>query len=309
MLARRRTPPPRRPNLATHEYRRRPPGYFTEYPEDIQLFGVSFNTQLGQTGIALQGEVSYRHDVPLQFDDVELLFAALTPFEAVALGAQGIPMPATCTPALPTPDPLRPARRLWRRPGSTGLGAVRRLAGPGDRDQGVPADARRRAGCVAVLEAGMTHVDGMPDKESRRPGRPRPAPERPGHVGFRQRAARAAGTSAKSNRSDRFADQDSWGYRAALRLDYLGLIGAWNFSPRFVWSHDVSGTTPGPGGNFVEDRYGATLGVLASYQSRMEVDVSYTVFGGAGPLQRADRPRLLRGDGQVLVLKRAGGIS
>ena len=75
--------------LATHEYAQTA-HYFTEYPEDIQLFGVSFNTQLGTTGVALQGEVSYRQDVPLQFDDVELLFAALTPFEAVALGEQGI---------------------------------------------------------------------------------------------------------------------------------------------------------------------------------------------------------------------------
>ena len=37
------------------------------------------------TGIALQGEVSFRQDVPLQFDDVELLFAALTPLESGAV--------------------------------------------------------------------------------------------------------------------------------------------------------------------------------------------------------------------------------
>ncbi len=109
--------------LATHEYAQTA-HYFTEYPDDIQLFGVSFNTQLGTTGVALQGEVSYRQDVPLQYDDVELLFAALTPFEAVAIGAQGIPMPATCAPALPN------ARRAavssapyWRRPGSARAGA------------------------------------------------------------------------------------------------------------------------------------------------------------------------------------------
>ena len=88
--------------LATHEYAQTA-RYFTEYPEDIQLFGVSFNTQLGTTGIALQGEVSYRQDVPLQFDDVEVLFAALTPFEAAALAAQGIA------------DAARPARRPCRR--------------------------------------------------------------------------------------------------------------------------------------------------------------------------------------------------
>ena len=266
-------------NLATHEYAKTA-NYFTQYPEDIQLFGVSFNTQLGQTGIALQGEVSYRHDVPLQFDDVELLFAALTPFEAVALGAQGVPMPATCTPALPT----------LTRCGQLGAyGVNQEVPGWGRFDvwQGQVTATKAfppmlgASQLVAVLEAGMTHVDGMPDKESGGPA----------GLGLR---LNGPGTSVSGNVPlagrhfgeveplNRFADQDSWGYRAALRLDYLGLIGAWNFSPRFVWSHDVSGTTPGPGGNFVEDRYGATLGVLASYQSRMEVDVSYTVFGGAG---------------------------
>jgi hypothetical protein len=266
-------------NLATHEYAKTA-RYFTEYPEDIQLFGVSFNTQLGQTGIALQGEVSYRHDVPLQFDDVELLFAALTPFEAVALGAQGIPMPATCTPALPT----------LTRCGQLGaFGVDEEVPGWGLFDvwQGQVTATKAfppmlgASQLVAVLEAGMTHVDNMPEKESGGPA----------GLGLR---FNGPGTSVSGNVPlagrhfgeveplNRFADADSWGYRAALRLDYLGLIGAWNFSPRFVWAHDVNGTTPGPGGNFVEDRYGATLGVLASYQSKFEVDMSYTVFGGAG---------------------------
>jgi hypothetical protein len=266
-------------NLATHEYAKTA-RYFTEYPEDIQLFGVSFNTQLGQTGIALQGEVSYRHDVPLQFDDVELLFAALTPFEAVALGAQGIPMPATCTPALPT----------LTRCGQLGaFGVDEEVPGWGLFDvwQGQVTATKAfppmlgASQLVAVLEAGMTHVDNMPEKESGGPA----------GLGLR---FNGPGTSVSGNVPlagrhfgeveplNRFADADSWGYRAALRLDYLGLIGAWNFSPRFVWAHDVNGTTPGPGGNFVEDRYGATLGVLASYQSKFEIDMSYTVFGGAG---------------------------
>jgi hypothetical protein len=266
-------------NLATHEYAKTA-SYFTEYPEDIQLFGVSFNTQLGQTGIALQGEVSYRHDAPLQYDDVELLFAALTPFEAVALGAQGVPMPATCNTTLPT---LTRCGQL----GAYGVDQEVQGWGLFDVWQGQVTATKAfppmlgAAQLVAVLEAGMTHVDGMPDKESGGPA----------GVGLR---LNGPGTSVSGNVPlagrhfgeveplDRFADEDSWGYRAALRLDYLGLIGAWNFSPRFVWSHDVSGTTPGPGANFVEDRYGATLGVLASYQSKFEVDVSYTVFGGAG---------------------------
>jgi hypothetical protein len=261
-------------NLATHEYAQTA-RYFTEFPEDIQMFGVSFNSQLGTTGIALQGEVSYRMDTPLQFDDVELLFAALTPFEAAALGAQGIPMPATCAPPVTT---LARCGQL----GAYGLNEVVQGWGEFDVWQGQMTATKAfppmlgAAQLVAVVEAGMTHVESMPDKSA-------------GGLRLNGPGTSVSGNTALAGRHfgeveplDRFADADSWGYRMALRLDYLGLIGAWNFSPRFVWAHDVDGTSPGPGGNFVEDRTGATFGVLASYQSSLEFDVSYTTFGGAG---------------------------
>jgi hypothetical protein len=50
--------------------------YFAEFPEDIRLTGFSFNTQ-GPLGIALQGEYSYRSNLPLQYTTPELLLAAL----------------------------------------------------------------------------------------------------------------------------------------------------------------------------------------------------------------------------------------
>ena len=43
------------------------------YPEDIQLFGLSFNTTFGQ--YALQGEIAYRPNLPLQVSVVDLGFA------------------------------------------------------------------------------------------------------------------------------------------------------------------------------------------------------------------------------------------
>ena len=48
-----------------------------EYPEDLQMFGVSFNTTFGE--LALQGELSYRPDMPLQVSIIDLGFAALGP--------------------------------------------------------------------------------------------------------------------------------------------------------------------------------------------------------------------------------------
>ncbi|MDI3258866.1 MAG: DUF1302 domain-containing protein [Sinobacteraceae bacterium] len=48
-----------------------------EYPQDIDLIGVSFNTTLGNYSI--QGEVAYRPNLPLQVDEQDLAFAALGP--------------------------------------------------------------------------------------------------------------------------------------------------------------------------------------------------------------------------------------
>jgi hypothetical protein len=68
----------------------------------------------------------------------------------------------------------------------------------------------------------------------------------------------------------------------AGRLTYNNLLGPVNISPRFALSQDVSGNTPGPGGNFVEGRRAVTLGVGADYQNSWAADLSYTSFQGAG---------------------------
>jgi hypothetical protein len=46
-----------------------------EYPEDIQMYGFSFNTTLGDYSI--QGEIAYRPKLPLQVSIADLSFAAL----------------------------------------------------------------------------------------------------------------------------------------------------------------------------------------------------------------------------------------
>jgi len=51
-----------------------------EYPEDIQMYGFSFNTTLGD--FSLQGELAFRPDMPLQVDTQDLTFHALGPMLA-----------------------------------------------------------------------------------------------------------------------------------------------------------------------------------------------------------------------------------
>jgi hypothetical protein len=49
--------------------------YFIEYPEDIRLYGLSFQTNI--EGTSLAGEVSFRPNMPLQLNSTDLSFAAL----------------------------------------------------------------------------------------------------------------------------------------------------------------------------------------------------------------------------------------
>jgi hypothetical protein len=276
-------------NLSQHEYARTA-AYFTEYPEDQQVFGVSFNTQLGTTGVALQGELTYRKDVPLQYDDVEVLYAALTPFQAALLAANGASVPASC---LPSPTLARCGQL-----GAFGINQV--FAGWAEKDMWQFQTTATKAfppvlgaqQAVLVAEVGMTSVPGLESKTAGGPNGRGLRYNGPG-TSVSGNAELAGGhcpdlptatcvSYALVEPQDRFADKLSWGYRLAGRLDYPGLVGAWNVSPRASWSQDVSGTTPGPGGNFVEGRYAYTFGVSANLQQRWEIDASYTVFGGAG---------------------------
>jgi hypothetical protein len=280
-------------NIATHEYALTA-GYFTEYPEDIKLIGLSFNTQLQWGGIALQGEVAYRQDVPLQWDDVELLFAALTPFEQGLATLRNTPLPATCPAGVPAASTLTHCGQLG------GFGLNQKVQGWGLYDTyqvqftatKTFSNVFKASQMVVVAEAGLTHVQDMPDKLTGGPNDRGlrfngPATNVSGNFELRGRhcpTISAADCLALNlvEPQNRFADATSYGYRVAGRLEYPGLMGPWNVLPRFNWQHDVKGTTPGPGGNFVEGRYGLTLGVAANLQAKWELDMSWTKFGGAG---------------------------
>jgi hypothetical protein len=275
-------------NFATHEYAKTA-SYFVEYPEDIKLIGVSFNTQLQRGGIALQGEFTYRQDVPLQYDDVELLFAALTPFEA-GLGLLGAMAPVGTPLSAFTPPPCTLATNTLNACNQLGrFGIDQEVPGWGRYDTYQAqftatktfANVLKAAQMVMVFEGAASLVPDLPNKLIGGP------------VG-RGLRFNGPGTSVSGNPEfaprhfneveplNRFPDKFSWGYRFAGRLEYPGLMGPWNVVPRFSWQHDVDGTTPGPGGNFVEGRYGLTLGVSANLRAKWELDMAWTTFGGAG---------------------------
>ncbi len=50
---------------------------FVEYPEDIKMYGVSFNTTVGDW--AVSGEYSFRENLPIQVHSTDLVYAGLQP--------------------------------------------------------------------------------------------------------------------------------------------------------------------------------------------------------------------------------------
>jgi len=233
-----------------------------EYPEDLNLFGVSFNTTI-PGGWSLGGEVSYRNNVPLQLDDVELLFAGLSPLNAV--------LPNEFTRFRSQLGEFAPGEFIqgWEaRKVSQAQATLTKLVGPNNWIG---------ASQIAMVgEFGVTHVWNMPSKDQLRF-------EGPGtDTGGGPDASTGAARNPVTTTSG-FADATSWGYRLVVAPTYNGVFGsAWNMTPRVAFNHDVSGVSPGPGGNFIEGRKQATVGLAFDYQSTWRLDFAYTNFFGAG---------------------------
>jgi len=234
--------------------------YYTEYPEDIQLYGLSFNSNVGTW--ALSGEVSYRPDLPLQQDDIELLLAALSPLNPL-IGA--------------------PALRFYSQMGDFAPGET--ITGWAEHESWQaqistlkifgPNNFLRADALTFAAEVGYNYVADLPDETCMRYNGP--GTDLGGGYDYTTGILRNPMTEP-----DGFATDSSWGYRMILKADYNNAIGAVTVSPRIAWSHDVSGTTPGPGGSFIDGRKQWTLGVGFNYLNKWVFDFSYTDFSGGG---------------------------
>ena len=233
-----------------------------EYPEDINLIGLSFNTNLG--GWSIGGEVSYRDNVPLQIDDVELLFAGLSPLNAV--------LPAEYERFRSQLGEYAPGEFIpgyERRKVSQAQMTFTNLVGP---NNWIGADQ-----IAMVGEVGATHVWNLPGRDELRF-------EGPGTNTGGGPSRETGGTIRNPvTTPDGFATAFSWGYRLVIAPTYNGIAGsAWNMTPRLAFNHDVNGVSPGPGGNFIQGRKQVTVGVDFDFQATWRTGIAYTQFFGAG---------------------------
>jgi hypothetical protein len=228
-------------------------GYLIEYPEDIQMVGVSFSTQ-GPFGSNLQGEYSYKVDQPLQLDDVELLLA-------------GLGGPNQITGNVPFPVSLgNQYIRGWRRHDVSNVNSSITFLFQPDTLPGSDA-------LVVIVEAGAIVAHGLPPSAELRyeaPGTPLPG-----------NPAVAAGQGLPVEPGE-FASRSSWGYRVVSVATYNNVFGRFVMRPSLRFDHDVNGITPLPLGNYVQGRKQIQSAVAFEYNNQWQFDLGYTVFTGGG---------------------------
>lgn len=232
-----------------------PSGRFqVEYPEDIQLFGVSFNTGIGKW--AVQGEYSYKKDQPLAIDEVELFLAGLRAGQPSQIGTYG------------------PGEFIqgWRRFDVSQIDiSATRIIGP--------IDLIKSDQLVLLAEVGATKVHSMPSEDELRL-------EGPGtYLPGDPAVAAALGVPAQDGG---YADENSWGYRLGARLQYNNVFNMFTLEPGLLFAHDVSGTSPTPIINFVDGRKQISAGLKGKYLDSWEGGISYTRYAGGEPFNLMD---------------------
>lgn len=237
--------------------------YFVEYPEDIKLWGVSFNTT-GPAGIALQGEYSYRPNQPIQLPSADLLLAA------VGLGNQ-----------LTSTNPLAAAGVAY----GTEISGYRRVKMhqvqmTGTKAFGPTFGAEQ---LVVVGEVGYTRLELPSNLKFAASGCHLP------------QGGSSTATSSGSTSAGCFATENSWGYRLVGRLDYPNAMGAVTVSPRLAFSHDVDGRSP----TFNEGAKAVTLGFGFNYRQNWQADIAYTAFFGGKKVSGTDPGAVPAGQAQT----------
>ncbi|MGM8933966.1 DUF1302 domain-containing protein [Pseudomonas neustonica] len=247
-----------------------PAGYFFEYPEDIRLYGVSFQTSV--SGVSLGGEFSYRPNMPMQINTGDMsrtaLFAGLgvPGSDNTHKGLEG---------AVAAGDYLQGYdRKEFYQAQVTAIKFIDRVLG-----------ASRLS---LVGEAGVNYIGGLGD--TTKYGRDSLFGQSPyvaGDTGAEGTCAsqvnpvsgdpeNAASDGYQNSwcENDGFYTDWSYGYRVRASLDYSNVFAGVNLKPSLAWSHDVEGYGP----NFNEDAKSISIGLDADYANKYSAGISYTNF-------------------------------
>jgi hypothetical protein len=278
-----------------------------DYPEDIQMYGLSFNTTLGS--ISLAGEYSFRPNLPLQVQINDLIFAALQPafpehradvtpidtdlfaelaaqlglFEDLAeLGRSSFPSYHDAVPSYLTdyrnygmvqPNQVIPGYERFK-VGQLDLTAIQAFSNVLGADQ-----------ILVIGEVGFTHVYDMPAKdklqlEGNGPNRTHASEGQDENVS--PPGERNYAHLNPTRQRDGFADSFAWGVRSLIRGEYNDVVFGWTFRPTVILQWDIGGIAPMPLQNFVEGRKQFDIGTDITITDAWAARVNYQIYTGGG---------------------------
>jgi len=253
-----------------------PAYYQIEYPEDIDIFGLSFSTNVGV--VALSGEVSLKKDMPVSINGTTELIGG---FGVLATQAEFCYTPIGDLFYGQFGDRACDAFIKWASEGGT-LGSLdaNGVAKGWDRfdvtqlqstalyfwDQGLGSQRVTLIGEVAWIYVNdLPSIDVMPYGRNPIFGAPTNILDSATFlpVGFSDEG---------------FVTTNSWGYRIRAAADYPNVFAGVGLTPTLAWAHDVKGTSPTP--SFTDGRKAFSIGLKANYLSKYRAGISYTIFSG-----------------------------
>jgi hypothetical protein len=281
-------------------------GFYLDYPEDVHMLGLSFNTTIG--GISFAGEYSFRPNLPLQVNITDIVQAGLQPaFPANDFLVDPTALLNTLVPLLDplTPDILRNLEQLGgaRFPGANtavpsyvktyrGYGSIQphqRIAGyerfhVGQLDLTAIKAFSNVIGADQILlinEIGFTQIYNLPSLDRLQL-----------ETGYPDRTHRSIGQDEKGpndyatlnphRQTTGFADDFAWGYRVIAIGEYNDVIFGWTFRPQLTVQWDIHGTAPYPIQNFVEGRQQYDFATTINVTENLSTRFNYTIFTGGG---------------------------
>lgn len=248
--------------------------YFLKYEEDLQVYGFTFSTNIGETSFS--GEVAYRPDATFLPEVGDNLIAYNSVYAGVLANSP------TGVPAATFGGHIRAVD------GSAMLTAGEEVELTAEEDMMNVSlvtihnfgPTLGMDGLTGVLELGGAWVMGIDD--SLAAGTDYAAEGALGYI---------PGVLEEGNRKQ-YLDQFAWGYRLVLAAEFNDVAAGLNLKPQIRFAHDVDGNGV-IGGNFMEDRKSATVALNAEYAGNWTFGIGANAFWGRDELnegnQLADR--------------------
>ena len=267
------------------------PGIFVEYPEDINIWGFSFNTTLFGWGV--QGDFTYRPEAPFQIDTDSITIAAAM---------------ATCAFPAGVADLASTFEALGTIPGTTcfsgGSVGNRTIHGAlyNDMFTGQIGTTSTYTASdwwvdfigadlgILVTEAGMVYVPDVEDTwldkydpDGLGPLSPTTIFNQYQNIGCQGSDLPLGGLLGLDRKlsKDCRPNDFSAGLILLARVEYNNAFDTgFTVVPQIVYSYDFEGTTPSPYGNYLEDRQSIGLSVTGTLNNNFRLGASYSNFFG-----------------------------